>query len=93
MKLAFLVFVFTLGGCYFYYPKFPKEPRPALVDDARVEVQTKSHDYLRSCNPERDRNCHYTGRSWKKESSYRTAEITYDGRALTQWEARQLVDP
>lgn len=94
LRIIWILVLSFASGCYFYYPKIPKTPRPELVDGEQVQIVAENNEYMASCDPTRDRKCGLSRNGeWKKKSSYISVEARYNGRTLNQFELRKLVDP
>lgn len=88
----FVALFVALSGCYFYYPRIPSTPAPTVKPGAKVEATYEGTTYERDCLAS-DRACHVSKKGITTTASYTTYRVTYDGKPLSPFELRQLVDP
>ena len=87
-----LVWVVVSSGCYFFYPRVPKQ-RIAKVEGARTEVSTNRETLDFSCTPG-DSRCTTNASGDTREYVGITAVRTYyNGKQASQFDIQSIVDP
>jgi hypothetical protein len=90
--MLLLLGLLTTSGCYFFYPELPKAPRPQPVEGEDVKL-LMGGEYRARCEPS-SRGCMYTEKGeWRQIETYSTMRAKYDGKELTLFQLRRLVDP